>query len=309
MRRARGSGFRVQVDIPNNQTEETPLRHRKGFTMLEMLVVIGVILLLVTIAVAAYSKMVNAMAVKATATNLENCRSMLAEFEQVTPMTGMGYFSGQPDPNFPYLGGYFYNAADVKAGVTLDKTSPIDAADPSFAGVVTPPNRDQAPTRYPATTDGNQVMPPYMPATTSSPKPQTNAVYNTACVMMYLARVPNIGAELKKLPSKSFLLDPNGNPIVLNNAGQSSPAPVMVDGWGNPIIFVPANGLKVFLTQGNSPKYVYGATPANFVVRTSGTYDIKNLPPLKQTDRPFWAAAGPDANFATGDDNVYSFKQ
>jgi hypothetical protein len=66
----------------------------------------------------------------------------------------------------------------------------------------------------------------------------------------------------------------------------------MKDGWGNPIIFVPASiGLAGSSTQG--------------VKLGTSTYVAITSP----DGRPFWASAGPDGDFATGDDNVYSFEQ
>jgi prepilin-type N-terminal cleavage/methylation domain-containing protein len=280
------------------------VRHRKGFTLLEMLVVVGVIMLLLTIAVAAYSKLVNSMAVKATGTTMENLRSFLAEYEQVSPISGMGYAGGGADPNFPYLGGTYFNQLDLLSG-SRTPPPPIDGTDMNFAGVVTQPN-DTPWTRFPANTGDTKENKAYSNVAPSS-QHATNAVYNTACVMMYLARVPNISAEISKLPAKSFLLNndrpaPSPVTLIVSNAGtnQVAPAPVMVDGWNNPIIFVPSSGIIVSI----NPK-----SPQKYVIRTSGTYLLANNPPPKATDRPFWASAGPDGNFASGDDNIYSFKQ
>jgi len=71
--------------------------------------------------------------------------------------------------------------------------------------------------------------------------------------------------------------------------------PLLLDGWGNPIIFVPASGLRVRLIADKSTYDPMDATQ-NFVVTA----------PDK---RPFWASAGPDGDFSKGDDNVYSFEQ
>ena len=66
--------------------------------------------------------------------------------------------------------------------------------------------------------------------------------------------------------------------------------PVLRDGWGNPIIFVPAAGMTATV----------GGTAITVVSSHNGsTSDIAN--------RPYFASAGPDANFYMADDNVYSF--
>ncbi len=62
-----------------------------------------------------------------------------------------------------------------------------------------------------------------------------------------------------------------------------SNGPVLLDGWGNPIIWVPGAGVKVNV----------GAT-ATVIKAPDG--------------RPFFASAGPDGDFSKGDDNVYSFQ-
>ena len=80
-----------------------------------------------------------------------------------------------------------------------------------------------------------------------------------------------------------------------------SEAPVLLDGWGNPIIYVPPGGIVVQLK----------GQPTMSLVRSTGTTSFTpgSSPPLKSGDRPFWASAGPDGNFDNGDDNVYSFRQ
>jgi hypothetical protein len=60
-------------------------------------------------------------------------------------------------------------------------------------------------------------------------------------------------------------------------------APIVLDLWGNPIWFVPAGALSVISANGH-PHVVH--SPGN---------------------RPFFVSAGPDGDFRTGDDNVYSF--
>ena len=66
----------------------------------------------------------------------------------------------------------------------------------------------------------------------------------------------------------------------------------MLDGWKNPIIYVPSGGMTgVFV--GGTPGATSGVKGAYKTV-----YAIDG--------RPFWASAGPDGSFSTGDDNMYS---
>lgn len=75
--------------------------------------------------------------------------------------------------------------------------------------------------------------------------------------------------------------------------------PVLLDGWDNAVLFVPADGLC-------------GTTVApmllNGVKRLPPTPALPDLGPITSpTDSPYFVSAGPDGNFLTADDNVFSF--
>lgn len=102
------------------------------------------------------------------------------------------------------------------------------------------------------------------------------AVQTTRAVMNALLALPANKTAFGQLPSDSWQNDGTG--------------PVLLDGWGNPIIFVPAKGMNAKV----------GGTATLVVSSHSGnSTDAAN--------RPYFASAGPDANFMTADDNVYSF--
>jgi prepilin-type N-terminal cleavage/methylation domain-containing protein len=76
---------------------------------------------------------------------------------------------------------------------------------------------------------------------------------------------------------------------------------VPTDAWNNPIIFVPKDGLTgVTLPQWDPLSNSYIRVPFNI----NGTSVNVTAP----DGRPFFASAGPDGNFTTGEDNVYSFE-
>ena len=84
------------------------MRQRKAFTLMEVMIVIGVIVILIALAVTAYTKLVNASAEKATVASLSNAQSLLAEYDQAVGIGKLGFQpDGSADQNFPYLGGYF----------------------------------------------------------------------------------------------------------------------------------------------------------------------------------------------------------
>jgi hypothetical protein len=101
---------------------------------------------------------------------------------------------------------------------------------------------------------------------------RTNAISNCKAALAILTRIPNNKTAVAAFPAKSFV----------NQAGNREQA--LADGWGNPIILCPPAGLEV-------------------KVKESGAVTKVTAP----GGRPFWASAGPDGNFSTGDDNVYSF--
>ncbi len=85
---------------------------------------------------------------------------------------------------------------------------------------------------------------------------------------------------------------------------------MLLDGWNNPIIFVPATGLHVQMLNGASA--YSGAVTQNWIIvspegRVTGNGTAN--PIVTTPGRPFWASAGPDGDFSKGDDNIYSFEQ
>jgi hypothetical protein len=96
--------------------------------------------------------------------------------------------------------------------------------------------------------------------------------------------------------------------------GDPKDVPVLLDGWGNPILFVPSGGLTDAFAESNIQTPPGPPSPAKLVV-SSEIVDLR---------RPFFASAGPDGIFGRepgsdgsldtaddimgGDDNIYSFE-
>jgi hypothetical protein len=108
--------------------------------------------------------------------------------------------------------------------------------------------------------------------------------------------------------------EPSGNPASNGSAWKldPSPVPMLRDGWGNPIIFVPASGLRVrILADENKLLDTDPTHKQTRIVTSAGEIKV----PTSATDvvnpagaKPFWASAGPDGDMSTGDDNLYSFQ-
>jgi hypothetical protein len=72
--------------------------------------------------------------------------------------------------------------------------------------------------------------------------------------------------------------------------------PLVLDAWGNPIIFVPGSGLIVYSKAGGHSDATKGY--------------IYQVVLIQSPDhKPFFASAGPDGDFSNGDDNIYSFEE
>ena len=86
--------------------------------------------------------------------------------------------------------------------------------------------------------------------------------------------------------------------------------PVILDGWGNPIIFVPASGLHIRVLNGKSTYNPTDVTQNYIMISPEGTVtnQYTAAPAVTKVGRPFFASAGPDGDFTRGDDNIYSFE-
>ena len=237
---------------------------RRGFTLLEILVVIGIILLLVAIGVIAFGALDQSG--KVTKTTLANMQAMLAEFQSTTDLREqpqqvyVGDAPQPPNPNGNPRVDLWFNPVDLTGRTEALVTS------------------GQA-LRY-----------------------DWGAVANTQTVLRYFNRIPANKQVMTRLPSKQVhgqadgakgaKLTPAGDPRLID-------PPLILDAWGNPILVVGKAGIAGVKFEGDTK---------DFRVTTSGpstgSVDLVNPP---KNWRPFFASAGPDGDFKTGDDNLYSF--
>jgi len=278
---------------------------RRGFTLIEVLTVIGIIILLVGITVYGISKVMGSSKAAATKTTLENLKSMLSEYETVSK--GL-----KRQPGIQWL-----NDGDAGATSIWQDFDPGDAAKAPEPDPAVPP-RD-------VTIAGG---------TGASGRYSADQIGNTQQVML-MQTAPNVRSMIQQLPAQQLMeqipanlpMPPAGVKLFVQRADNTigmyqgvaarPNPPLVLDGWGNPIIFVPAGGLA----GGDGPK----TDPNTMIVggKASDT-DSKRVLALDPADqnppadavrqirspdnRPFWASAGPDGNFMTGDDNLYSFE-
>ena len=131
--------------------------------------------------------------------------------------------------------------------------------------------------------------------------------------MRLLLAAPKNKTMLGQFPPEQLMEKPPGTfapkITLIDNTKDRTPNPPMpLDTWGNPIIFVPAAGLCGGAGADNS-MWVGGPRNDASAKKVVAAPTASELGPIRSADgRPFWASAGPDGDFRTGDDNVYSFE-
>ena len=254
------------------------MKKQPGFTMIEILVVIGVLVLLMVIVVVGLGGLTTSNRERSTKTILSNLRSLLAEFE--TAIAPMHLQDKQPDVMYLPQGTakFANNNYDIwKWYVAPTSNATPNAGNHWFAlygdtssrfGPVMP----EAPERY--------ASPPLL---------------NTQLVLEMIESVPACKAMLSAIPTEARMEAPSGSTSVAGGRSLDPAKPRLVtDAWHNPIVFVPASGIEV-------------------TVKLATNQVGKKL--VRAPDkRPFWASSGPDGMFtdpegkkAVGEDNVYSF--
>jgi prepilin-type N-terminal cleavage/methylation domain-containing protein len=159
-----------------------------------------------------------------------------------------------------------------------------------------------------------------------------NTLYNwpglitTQKVMGVLSSIPANATRINATPPDQRLRADGSatTPLYMQYLGTWSDKanftpPILLDAWGNPIIYVP--GEFYFLNQSNTRVRMMPGL-AEVLFKTHGAVEKHriasngfNETQNEQTSTPpklgsigFFASAGPDGNFQTGEDNIYSFE-
>ncbi len=273
-------------------------RRNSAFTLLELLVVIGIILVLIGLFFAGAKIVTTQAKARDTKTALETCKMMLDNYRQATHLS-------RPVPQM---------LAPGPIGVTVINPS-NNAGSISGTSLFWTVGEEAVPT---TALSGDAIT----PATLAGQPP---AVLNTICVMAVLVTLPENRTIINNLPATKVLnvTLPSGQVI-----------PLIRDGYGNPILFVPGGGIGNYSANGalwlNASTAGYGIVTANGNITPTAppspyllsTYDANMLPNnATWTGQPFFVSAGPDGDVSNShgntsgtptsdmtDDNIYSFQ-
>jgi prepilin-type N-terminal cleavage/methylation domain-containing protein len=350
-------------------TGDAVTMRRRAFTMIELLVAIGIIAILAGLLVLGIRSLLDSGKSESTKVTLQSLQSMLAEFDAKTRLakqpTAWRWWEtnnsrtlpDSTDPNnssldfwrdpfhalspsyraAPYLDAL--DAPALVASISGNVDDPDNIARNGSRAVVNtqlvmnllltmPANRAalekiSADRYFTPSWVGGQVHSPgddgVLYSNGDNPDPQTDVYYLRGSKVVHQGHryicLPNNAAELASGNGAAPPAPPPGRtPWVQDN---TPPAPILLDGWNNPIILVPGTGLRVRLLNGEKNYMRTPTTPETnvktvVIISPEGKTEIDPAtqnPRVVKAGRPFWASAGPDGDFAKGDDNIYSFEK
>lgn len=276
--------------MPLPHTKESHVPKRQGFTLIEVIIAMSVILILIGMLVVGLKYLSASSKTKATEVALQNATALVAELEATAGLSRLPFRGAIDAPG------------DVSEGSPDQYSDGLRITRETIRALRAVPANRQSMDQLPTSTVG---IPAHNPATSYEAGDQVTGPDGK----IYVATSP-MGTGSPVPPSGSWDLT-------------NDPVPFILDGWGNPILFVPPPNL----TAGNEEER-YGLRDLVVADRGSTKYRMMNpggiedqsitpsdstiYPPSSAPDRlrhfrSFWVSAGPDGNFRTHDDNIYSF--
>lgn len=276
-----------------------------GFTLIELMVVIGIILLLVSIVTFGFRHVQVQAARHETLAEMQVCEVMLKEYTAVNGMMDITVQRPLPPPGFPKIPPPFIT---VPLGPNASYQVPVymdNGVSPNWGPrqtLVLPNDTAGGPTGDMGDRGG-----------AGNARYTALAVSRTEAVMFILLKDSKNRAMLSSIPAKRIM---EGAPDITTNVSESIPADfsMILDGWGNPIIFVPKGGVVVWMNPVSPGSYFLVRSSGSYLAHLDGTFSLAT--PSDVNDQPFFASAGQDGIFTdpmaktdNAVDNIYSFQK
>ena len=208
------------------------MKHRRGFTLIEILVACSVIVILMGLLFLGGKAIVTSNKKTSTKTTLNNLRAMVTEREAAVGATKV-------KSEFQY----YYGNVPLNAGLNI-------------------PNMSRG-------------------SVSRTPTSGANQLFFTQEVMKILVSVPVNKKAISNIPNEQLLEHDPSNPWTTGD----NETPILLDAFDNPIIAVPSQGINLKFEVGTSPQLVQS-----------------------KDGKPFFMSAGPDGDYNTADDNIFSYE-
>ena len=296
---------------------------RRGFTMIELAVVIALIALLATMLVMAIGHMQVNGKRQQTKMIMQNLSAMFADYDvnrRVPFGMGNASFSALSVANQNALLDNVYAACphDVTSGGSDRTGSQVQLTRYFMAQMMSIPSNATAIGKLPSgslmTFVGVNPTPPpaawiysnsysvYQGATDAAGNIYVRTqVYMDPLGTGTILQDGQPNSATPAVPTYTINAPPNYYywmpALVVPTPPTPLPTPVVLDAWGNPIIFVMGGVLGA--RPGNAK-----AAPADFLIAGGNQFQVHS-----PDYHPFFASAGPDGDFSKGDDNLYSYEK
>ena len=303
---------------PTRAPAARPAR-RPAFTLVEILVVVFLLGVLTTLLVIGIKHLSENARRQQTRATLAQAQSMYAAWQTVgrqpfaptvVPAPGdvtVDFAQAKPLVDHRYGGGVWFTR-DV---ISLSRSVPTNAAALSKlpgSALMTIPGTDPAfmpfaPTEWTPAIAATTDYTPFAGASYGRVYIKSDENPTTYVYYQAIQFVPR-GSPSPAVDRAHWIL---AYPLTLIDATKYSDTsvPVMLDAWGNPVVFVSGG------TFGSGAALNADGTvvPGSGAMRAGTGTSALTFQQKSPDGRPFFVSAGPDGNFATADDNLYSFEK
>ena len=198
-----------------------PRPRRRGFTMIEILIVIGILAVLASIVLLGMRHITGKSKEQQTRVSMQNLRNMLAEYNARTRMKApREWYAWDPSGSGSWITSPISNEPPNPNELDFWRVPYRDPFQP-------PPNGKPAPIGSPGTVEG------------TAPDRNGLAVVNTAIGVILITSLPENRNGLQSFKDKLMSIADDANTAKYIESDSRIP----LDAWNNPIILVPGSGM------------------------------------------------------------------